>query len=188
MVATPTRLALDEFLKLPDEKPALEFEEGMVTQKVSPKGQHSWLQAALCELLNGFASKPRLGRAFPELRTTFGGRSYVPDVALYRWERVPRYARGRVANDFREPPDLVVEIVSPEQSTNSLVRRCLWFVANGVRVALLVDPADDSILVFRPNTVPAGHSGADPIDLGDVVTGLALIPEQVFGALDLGER
>ena len=63
-------------------------------------------------------------RAFTELRATFGGHSYVPDVSVYLWERVPLDARGRVANDFVEPPD--VEIVSPEQSVNALVRRCVW--------------------------------------------------------------
>ena len=43
MTLTDTRMTLTEFLALPEEKPALEYENGEVTQKVSPKGRHSAL-------------------------------------------------------------------------------------------------------------------------------------------------
>ncbi|MBI2942387.1 MAG: Uma2 family endonuclease, partial [Chloroflexi bacterium] len=144
MVISERQLTIEEFLRLPEDEPALEFEDGRVIQKVSPKGQHSRLQAGLVELFDRFGRPRKLATAFPELRATFAGRSYVPDVAVYRWERIPRTPSGKVANDFFEPPDIVVEIVSPEQSVNALVRRCLWYGDHGVRVALLVDPQDES--------------------------------------------
>ncbi len=154
MALTLRRLTLEEFLKLPEEKPALEFDDGAVIQKVSPKGHHSGLQTELAVRFDRFARPGKLARAFTELRATFGGRSYVPDVSVYRWGRIPVDEAGRVANDFFDPPDIAVEIVSPEQSVNAQVRRCLWFVANGVGVALLVDPADDSVLLFRSGQPP----------------------------------
>ena len=46
------RMTLEAFLRLPEEEPALEFADGMVTQKVSPKFHHSALQYALAALLN----------------------------------------------------------------------------------------------------------------------------------------
>src|SRR5216684_9084104 len=98
-------LTLDQFLGLPEEEPALELEpDGTVSQKVSPKGQHSTLQLALCERINEFARPRHLALAFPELRTVYAGAAYVPDVAVYRWQRIPRTSEGKVANDFREPP------------------------------------------------------------------------------------
>ena len=90
MATTEQRLTLEEFLKLPEEKPALEFIDGMVTQKVSPQGIHSTLQARVIERINRFAEPLRLAFAFPELRATFGGFSPVPDI-----EAVPA-ATGRV--------------------------------------------------------------------------------------------
>jgi hypothetical protein len=36
MAVAPARLTLEEFLKLPEEEPSLEFADGMVTPKVSP--------------------------------------------------------------------------------------------------------------------------------------------------------
>ncbi|MBI2941511.1 MAG: Uma2 family endonuclease [Chloroflexi bacterium] len=183
MAISQRQLTLDEFLKLPEEEPALEFEEGTVTQKVSPKGQHSALQYEVAELFNRFARPRRLARAFPELRVTFAGRSYVPDVAVYRWDRIPVDAAGRVANDFFEPPDMVVEIVSLEQSTNAVVRRCLWYVGRGVSVALLVDPADESVLVFRPGQVPQALRGPDEIDFADILPAFKLPVQALFDAL-----
>ena len=64
--------------------------------------------------------------AFPELRVIFGGAAYVPDVSVFRLEHIPRTPEGDVANVFEVAPDIAIEIVSPEQSTNALVRRCVW--------------------------------------------------------------
>lgn len=185
MAVTEQQLSLQEFLRLPEDKPALEYEDGMVTQKVSSKGQHSTLQGTFVRLFDSFATPRKLAKAFPELRTTFAGASRVPDVSLCLWDRVPRDKRGRVANDFFEPPDLVVEIVSPEQSVNALVRRCMWYVTNGVRLALLIDSADDSILLFRPEQPPVALSGAERIDVSDLLPGFHLTVEELFASLRL---
>lgn len=186
MATTAKGLTLEEFLKLPEEKPALEYQDGMVVQKVSPQGKHSVLQSWFVQHIDRVGRPRKLACAFPELRTTFAGMSRVPDVAVYRWARIARDADGRVANEFREPPDLVVEIVSPEQSVNALVSRCVWFVTNGVAVALLVDPDDESILVFRPGQMPVTLRGDDPLDLGDILSGFQVTVAKIFAALLLG--
>src|SRR5690242_18087723 len=118
-------LTLEEFLVLPEQKPELEYEDGEVTQKVSPKARHSVLQSACAEAVDRRYRRRKVAMAFPELRCTFGGQSYVPDVSVLRWDRIPRTADGRVADDVLWPPDIAIEIVSPGQSVNALVRRCI---------------------------------------------------------------
>lgn len=185
MAITQRHLALEEFLALPEKKPALEYEDGVVTQKIMPKGKHSKLQYAIAEWFNRFAGSVRLAWAFPELRTTYAGASRVPDVAVYRWNRIPVDASGEVANDFEEPPDIAVEIVSPKQSVTLLVRRCLWYVEHGVSAAMLVDPADKSVLLFRPGrTVQALH-GTDGVDLEDILPGFRLTVQELFASLTM---
>jgi Uma2 family endonuclease len=183
MTVTSTPLTLEEFLRLPEEKPALEFTDGVVSQKVSPKGRHGTLQGELVERLNQSARPHKLARAIPELRVTFGGASYVPDIAVYQWQRIPVDAHGRIADDFREPPDIAIEIVSPEQSLTALVRRCLWYVANGVQAALLVDPADESVLAFRSDRPASAWSGSDRIDVSDMLPDFQLSVDQLFASL-----
>ncbi len=185
MAVKQEHMTLEAFLELPEEKPALEFEDGVVTQKVPPQGKHARLQPWICELINRVTQPKKVAIAFSELRTSYGGRSRVPDIAVYRWERIPVDAKGEIANDFREPPDITVEIVSPGQTVNELVLRCLSFVGQGVGAALLVDPAHKSVLIFRPGTAPTGASRADTIDLGDIIPGLSLSVGEIFDALTL---
>lgn len=184
MAVTQQPLTLEAFLKLPEREPALEFEDGDVTQKVSPKGPHGVLQAIVAELFNRSLRPRKLALAITELRTTFAGASRVPDVAVYRWERIPRRVNGKVDYDFLTPPDVAIEIISPSQSTNRLIRRCQRFLRDGVRVVLLIDPEDESIVVFRPEGMSTLF-GDGRIDLDDVIPGFVLDVREVFDALTL---
>ena len=183
MVAAQPRMTLEQFLQLPEKKPPLEYEDGEVTRKVSPKTRHVVVQKWLVEQVDRGLRRRKVAMAFPELRVTFGGRSYVPDVSVFGWARLPRTPGGDWIDDVYQPPDLVVEVVSPGQRVSRLVRRCLWYVANGVRAALLVDPDDHSVLLFRPSALPVAARGEEAIELGDVLPGLAFTAEQLFAAL-----
>jgi Uma2 family endonuclease len=107
----------------------------------------------------------------------------VPDVAVYRWERITRTPGGRVANRFTEPPDIAIEILSPDQSRRELHQKCLGLVARGVRAALLVDADRDAVTLFRPGQDPGTLREAEAIDLDDIIPGLRLTVEAVLGAL-----
>jgi Uma2 family endonuclease len=185
MAVPQRRMTLEEFLELPEEKPALEFEDGVVTQKVPPQGKHSTLQPWICELINQQTRPGRLAKVFSELRTTYGGRSRVPDMAVYRWERIPLDSAGEISNDFREPPDIAIEIVSPGQGVNQMVLRCISFVEQGAKAALLVDPNHKSVLEVRQGRIPVGHARGDTVDLTDIVPGLTLSVSEIFDALIL---
>jgi Uma2 family endonuclease len=185
-MAITQRLTLAEFLALPDEKPALELEpDGVVVQKVSPKGRHSRLQLVLCERINEFAESRRVAMAFPELRVVFGGAAYVPDVSVFAWDRIPRMSDDEIADVFEDPPDVAIEIVSPQQSPNALLRRCVWYVENGVAFALLVDPADRSIVRFEQDHAARVLRAGDGIDFGAVLHGFRLTVDEVFASLQL---
>jgi len=84
MAITEQHMTLEAFLALPEKKPALEFEDGVVTQKVPPRGRHSRLQSTVPGRINPSDGPSHLAVAFPELRTTYAGYSRVPDVSVYR--------------------------------------------------------------------------------------------------------
>lgn len=183
MAIAQQHLTLEEFRALPEEEPALEYEDGTVTQKMSPKAHHSAIQYELAARFNQFALPRRLARAFPELRVTFGGVSYVPDISLILWDRIPVDASGTLLQDVIEPPDVVVEILSPGQGVTALVGRCVWYVEQGVKVALLVDPAERTILLFRIDQHPRVLAGEDGIELEDVLPGFQATVKDVFDSL-----
>jgi Uma2 family endonuclease len=185
MAITERRLTLEEFLRLPEEKPALEYLYGRVTQKVSPQGPHSRLQVKFGALINDFAEPRKLAMAFTELRTTFGGGSPVPDIAVYRWERVPLTPRGKVVNTFSEPPDIAIEILSPGRGgfETRPYAKCHWFVDHGARIALLVHPDREWVRRFEPDGPVRELRGEDRIDLDAVLPGFELTAEELFATL-----
>lgn len=183
MAIAQRRVTLEEFLTWPERKPALEYVDGRVIQKVSPKGIHSSLQTELTGIVNAVGRPNRLARAFGELRVTFGGQSSVPDVAVFRWNRIPRTASGEIADDFFVPPDIAVEIRSPRQSVAQQVERCRWYVDNGVCIALFVNPPTRSVTVFRPGVDPVVLRGADPIDLSEILPSFRLTVDELFATL-----
>ena len=76
--AVGRRMTLDEFLGLPETKPALEYVDGVVTQKVAPQGQHVLLQLNFASRINALTAPSKRALALPELRATFAGLSRVP--------------------------------------------------------------------------------------------------------------
>lgn len=123
MLQTPNKiLTLEEFLALSETKPSLEYIDGQIIQKPMPQGKHSTIQGELCPTINSVVKVQKMGWAFPELRCTFGGRSIVPDVAVFSWARLPIDENGNIANTFAAAPDWIIEILSPEQShTNRVI-------------------------------------------------------------------
>jgi Uma2 family endonuclease len=176
-------MTLEEFLKLPEESPALELIDGMVTQKVPPQWVHGGFQYRITERINRFAEPRKLAFAFPELREAFGRDSLVPDVAVYRWERIPRSAAGRLVNAAPMPPDIAIEIRSPGQRVQDLVDKCRRYLAHGSELTLVVDPDGESVILTRPGAEPATLRGQDRIDLDPVLPGFELTVEELFSTL-----
>lgn len=176
-------LALEEFLKLPETKPTLEFINGKIIPKPMPQGKHSLLQVELCEAINQVAKSQKIARAFPELRCTFGGESIIPDVSVFRWNRIP-VESGEVANRFEIHPDWAIEILSPDQSQTKVLGNLLHCSQYGTELGWLIDPAEKSILVIFPNQRVQLLRGMNPLPVVNDIA-LELTVEQVFGWLTL---
>ncbi|MDZ7958308.1 MAG: Uma2 family endonuclease [Aulosira sp. DedQUE10] len=175
---------LEEFLQLPETKPASEYIDGKISQKLMPQGEHSLLQLELCQTINRIAKPQKIALAFPELRCVFGGAAIVPDIAVFRWERIPREPSGRIANRFETHPDWAIEILSPEQSQAKVLRNLLHCSQNGTELGWLIFPEEASILTIFPNQRVEMLTGTDPLPVLSNID-LSLSVEQVFSWLTL---
>jgi Uma2 family endonuclease len=153
MVQTPIKpITIEAFLHLPETKPASEFIDGQIIQKPMPQGKHSTVQLDLGAAIN-LALKPQhIARSYTELRCTFGGRSIVPDVAVFAWEQIPRDDDGKVANTFALAPDWTIEIFSPDQSQTKVIRNILHCLAHGTQMGWLIDPDEELVFVYFTDT------------------------------------
>ena len=175
---------LDEFLALPETKPASEFIHGQIIQKPMPQGEHSLLQGTLCETISQIAKPKQIALAFPELRCVFGGLAIVPDIAVFRWERIPRLPSGRIANRFETYPDWAIEILSPDQRYKQVLAKLLHCAEYGTELGWLLDAEDESILLVDSDRRVREFKNSDRLP---VLAGidLELTVEQVFSWLSL---
>ena len=98
MVQTPIKpITLEEFLQLPETKPASEYIDGEIVQKDMPKADQSAIQGDLTTALNTALKQAKKGRAFPQLRCTFADRTIVPDITVIPWVDIPRNKNGMLS-------------------------------------------------------------------------------------------
>ncbi len=173
-------LTLKQFLRLPEAKPALEYFRGKVTQKMAAKRLHSTIQSDLGVEFALFLRGRGLGRMYDELRCTFDGASIVPDLCYIAPGRFPRGADGRLVDDFPLPPDFLIEVVSPGQTVKDLTSRLNWCVAHGVRLAWLIRPRAEQVVVLRPDVEPVTLGRGDTIDAAPALDGFSLSLDTMF--------
>jgi Uma2 family endonuclease len=115
-----------------------------------PQGQHSVIQSELVSTINQIAKKEKIAYAFTELRCNFAGRSLVPDVVVFKWERIPVIENGKIANRIDIYPDWCIEILSPEQNWTQVLDKLLFCSQYGTQLGWLINPDDEAIFVIFP--------------------------------------
>jgi Uma2 family endonuclease len=173
------RMSLEEFLALPEEKPYLEYDDGVVKQKMAPQGDHGGIQIDFGGLLNQLGRARRHGRAFTETRFVTPDWAPVPDISYYRIGRIQPESPDSYG-DFQVPPDIAVEIVSPAQSVSEQLKKCLRYAELGVTISLVIDPSDRTIYAIRPDQPLRVLQGNDRIDVDDVLPGFELTVQDLF--------
>ncbi len=185
MVQAPPKITLEEFLQLPETKPASEYINGQVIQKPMPQGKHSKLQGELITAINAITKPQKTALAFPELRCTFGGCSIVPDVTLFAWQRIPVDENGDIANVFPIAPDWTIEILSPDQSQTKVTGNILHCLNYGSQLGWLLDPDEKSVLVYPAKQQTRLLTQTDLLPIPDLVADLRLTVADLFNWLKL---
>jgi Uma2 family endonuclease len=156
--------------------------DGTLHEKPEVTIPHALIQGGLVALLDG-PGRTR-GRAITELNVAWGERpSYRPNVAFYCRERlaVLRTADGREwIRHPRSPPDLVVEIWSPDELLSDQLVKCSWYVRHGVGLAWVIDFEERVVYVVQANVPGISVHRAD--DAAPI--GLDLRAADVFALLE----
>jgi Uma2 family endonuclease len=174
---------LDEFLRMEDEKPALEYGCGEVTQKPMPDRLHSTIQGYLMLVLGPFLERTGLGYILPELRCIFGPpgreRAFVPDLVYVAKEHLSaeRY--------HLRAPDLAIEILSPDQNMARLLDKIQFYLLDGVRLVWVIDPAAATVAVLIPGEEACTLTSGQTLDGGDVLPGLVIPVDDIFAQLKI---
>src|SRR5687768_7212702 len=150
------RMTEAQYLALPEEKPYLEYVDGVVLQKPMPNSQHRKL-ANYIVIEIGLYERQHGGDSGPE------GRVRLPDGSGYRLPDTAYWAPGRPSGDD-SLPSLAIEVRSPDQTLAELRRKCRAFRANGVDACWLIDPVARTAEVFE------GERDGEQLDANGVLT------------------
>jgi Uma2 family endonuclease len=173
------KLTLEEFLKLPDIDESYELVEGEAIKKMSPKFFHSSLTTVFWVELSAWCDG--FGRVRVEWSVVLKRRDKdwvpVPDLLYVSHERL--------ASDWREDapcpvlPELMIEIVSPDQTFNQLAQKAMDYLSAGVDRVWVIYPPMRSLTVFFADRPPETYRGDRQIT-DDLFPNLAVTSEQFF--------
>ncbi|HTA40028.1 MAG TPA: Uma2 family endonuclease [Candidatus Acidoferrales bacterium] len=152
-------------LLIPETKPAMEFIDGQLVQKMSPFGLHARVQRIVASALGDWADELGRGRVGTEWDfdlTPPGERKnrLVPDVAFLSYDRLS-YDDEAAAQVPKIGPDVAVEILSQGQTLENSHRRLQILFACGTRLVVVIDPrAELAWLVDANGTRLLGRNDA----------------------------
>jgi Uma2 family endonuclease len=137
---------------LPEAKPALEWVNGRVLQKVSPQRKHAVAQGRFYGALDAWARERGSGEVGTEweFRIAPPGevrRPLVPDVAYLSYDRVP-YEDEEAADIPRVAPDVAVEVLSPRDHRRDVDEKIRVYLAAGTNVVFIVDTTDKTVTAY----------------------------------------
>ncbi len=81
------------------------------------------------------------------------------------------------------PPDIAVEILSPDQPMAAFSDKIQFYLANGVRLVWMADPKDRSVTVYARGKPVRRLTTGDTLDGGDVLPAFSHPVDEVFAAL-----
>jgi Uma2 family endonuclease len=162
-------MTIDEFLAIPEEKPYREFLRGEVVEKPMPTELHGATVMELGRRLGNYLRETGLGRVVTEVRHAARSADwvYLPDLNVRIFKAgAPRAAQGRGA--VETAPDFAIEVLSPEDRVSRWLERVQLYLEAGTRLLWVIDPEDQTVLVYRPGqparTFRSGETlRADPV-------------------------
>jgi len=101
----------------------------------------------------------------------------APDIAFVSADRL---AGKDVEGFFEGPPDIAVEVLSPDDRASEVQAKIRQYLAAGTRLVLIADPLTRTISAHRPSGEARVYSGDEELPLEDFIGGFRLRPSGVF--------
>ena len=179
-------LTYEDYRNAPDDE-RYELLAGQLVMIAAPNIAHQIVGGELFGVLRDFVKKGRLGRVFSAPTDVVLSDTNVvqPDVIFV--------SKGRMSivgkNNIQGAPDLVVEVISPSNPEQDLVRKRDIYARHGVAEYWIADPDARSMRVMILEG--GAYRVAGEYGIGDTLTsstlkGLDLMVGEVFAELDMG--
>ena len=173
----------EELLDMPDDGYQYELVRGEL-RKMAPAGaRHSNIGMTVGTSLNFHVMSNNLGTVFGAdggfLLERNPDTVRAPDVAFVRRERMEEV--GLMDSYWPGPPDLAVEVISPNDRYTEVVEKVEEWLKAGTRMVVVVDPRRKVAAVHRSGREPVTLAEGAVLDGDDVVPGWRMALGDIFG-------
>ena len=180
--ASTERLITGEELARMPEIGRSELVEGRIV-RMSPTGfRHGGVELKMAAVLNAFVDPLRIGRVLVGEVGIYTRRN--PDTvrgADVLYISNERYARASKDKAFLDvAPELVVEVLSPEDRPGEVSRKLAEYFAAAVLLVWIADPATRTVRVHRPGGEPRQLTAEDSLTGEDVLAGFEVRVSELF--------
>jgi Uma2 family endonuclease len=175
---TPTTgklLTAEEFARLPNppDGSRQELVRGVIETMPPPGGLHGSCCWRVARRLGTHIEDCNLGHVFINDTGFVSERGpdtvRGPDLSFWSKDRLQEVPEGYI----EIPPDLAVEVVSPNDHLSRVQKKVREYLAKGVRLIWVVDPVDRSMTVYRSLKEVSILTETETLEGGDVVPGFA---------------
>ncbi|MDE2785481.1 MAG: Uma2 family endonuclease [Chloroflexota bacterium] len=178
----PQLLTADDLLRLHSEGVKGELIMGVLHRKVSSGLEHGEIVVNLGAPLHQFVRARRLGRVIGSdtgIQLEHNPDTVrEPDLAFISAERMPLDLRER--RYAQVVPDLVVEIVSPNDRPLPVFDKAQMWLRHGVRLVWITDPEARTITALTQSGPARTFTETDTLDGGDVLPGFTCPVRDIF--------
>jgi Uma2 family endonuclease len=173
----------DDLLHMPEDGFRYELINGEL-HKMAPAGEeHGSTAMSVGGSLHAYVRAHNLGRAYAAETgfklATDPDTVRAPDAAFITRERIE--ATGIVKGYREGAPDLVVEVISPNDLYTEVEEKVADWLNAGTRMVIVVNPRRRNVKVHRSENEVQVLGENDVLDGGDVVPGWTLPVQDIFG-------
>lgn len=160
-----------EFVHRPENEGRwFELDEGKVIELPPPQLAHGFVIGVICRLLWDYVGGRGHGCVFPNDTGVVVGRDpdtvLGPDVMLID-ENLSLSELQEQGGYLETPPPLVVEVLSPDDRWTRVSKKIRQYLAMGVNVVWVVDPATRGVTIHRPGQEADVLGDEDTVHGGD---------------------
>lgn len=185
MITTQRPLTYDDLRLMPDDGKRREVIGGELIVNPAPRREHQEVVANLDWMLQTFLRARDVGRAYTHPVDVYLGRHDIvqPDLVVIRQERLRIYQPEGVVT---EPPDVVIEILSPSTRGIDQVRKMALYARSGVPEYWIADPEQRRLILhcLEGEEYVAVTPNPDGSLASRILPGLLIDPADVFANLD----
>ena len=177
----PQLLTAEAYARLDVDHPT-ELVRGVVHHIPPPRSRHGQVCSRIARIIGNYCDAHELGHVLSndagviterEPDTVRGG-----DVIFYDFRRVPK---GKLpAGYVQVPPDLVFEVLSPDDRQSKVLRKVTEYLLAGVKVVCVLDPEDETLRVYRDDKAEEVLRTDHDFSVPDILIGFSCLVGKFF--------